>query len=378
MTEEIFTVYAYDLNTNTLLAYLPVESLTFGCRLNDSGPISFELDLQSAEVRKNAAPVLQIGGNPFACYVDLNGVIVWGGIAWTGAYTKSTGKLTVGGEEPLSWANSRVQAADYSVSTYPAGYDPAQFINLIISDAQSAAKSGAGASIGLQVRMILGTNPPDFVPGYPLTQRTTLNSMISDMTKTLWPTTGGIDVTVLSQWSTAGVPLNTVNVWTPRAGRTGSVTGLTVDLDSCIDYTWSTDATQMGTNFIVTGAGTGSAMPIQTRQAPGVPVGGLGNAPRLDKVINHSQIQTQSMISAMATGDAQQFGGPVATPTVTVPTFNFLGSFIPGDDISVYTSGDDRFPNGKDEVWRIVSYDVTVPDQGLATVQLNLNQPPVF
>lgn len=377
--EEVFTVYGYDINTNSPLAQIPATGLTFGCRLNDSGPISFSVSLQSSEVRQNLGTLLAYDGGPFACYVDLNGVIVWGGIAWTTSYSKASGKMDFGGNEWLSWTDQRTQAADYSQTTYPGptGIDPAALVQLVINDAQSSVKSGPGASVGLQVAAILGTNPPNLIPGYPKSQRTTLSQIISDMTKVVYPATGGIDVTVFSQWDTNGNPKNTLNVWTPRAGRVAGNSGLIFGLDGTIDYTWPTDASQMGTTITLTGGGSGTSMPAQTVNAPGG-VGALGQPPRLDKTVSFTQIQTLSQISAMAGGVRLQYGSPLKTPTVVLPTLGLLGSFIPGDDVRIYTAGDERFPSGKDEYWRIISYDVRVPDQGVPQFTATLNQPPIF
>lgn len=374
---EIFTLYCYDLNTGTKLTELPAKGLSFDTRLNDPGAISFSIDLKSPNVAARAAALLAYDGFPVACYVDLNGNIVWGGIIWTTNYQKSTGELSYGGREFLSWGDQRAQAADYSDKTYPSGLDPAVLIFDVFTDAQNPAISGDGASIGLQITSSTTSIPP-VVPGYPLLQRTTISRILADMTQIISPGVGGVDVTVTSQWDTNGNPLNTLTVWSPRVGRAAGDTGLIFDLSNALDYTWPQDATQSGTTLFVTGAGNGAATPSATVQVPGLPVGGLGQPPRLDKVLSYSQVQSQQQISLMAAGAAQQFGRPLNTPTVTIPTLGVLGSWLIGDDARIRTSGDERFPNGLDEFWRIVQSAVTVPDEGVPTVTLTLNNPPVF
>jgi hypothetical protein len=84
----------------------------------------------------------------------------------------------------------------------------------------------------------------------------------------------------------------------------------------------------------------------------------------------------------MAQGASIMYGQPVATPTVTIP-FDFpscpLGAWVMGDDVRITCpKGHPRFPNGLDQFWRIVSHTVTAPDEGVATVTLTLNVPPVF
>jgi hypothetical protein len=372
---EVFTVLAYDLNTNTRLAELPAKALRFSSRLNDPGSISFTVDLKA--VSRRVANVLAYQGNPFACYVDLNGVIVWGGIMWTTNYQKVSGDWELGGKEFQSWADARVAVADYSDVTYPAGIDPAQLIYKVYTDAQNPALAGAGASIGLQVNSIT-TGIPAVIPGYPLSQHTKVSAIAADMAAVMSPGAGGIDVSVSSRWDANGNPQNQLTVWTPRVGRAAGQSGLIFDLDRALDYGWPTDATQSGNTIIATGSGNGAAAPLATVQAPGVPVGGLGQAPRLDKVVSYQSVQSQGQITLMANGAAQQFGRPLATPTIKIPTAGRLGTWIVGDDARLYTDGDERHPNGLDQYWRIVQHEVSVPGDGVPTVTLTFNIPPVF
>ncbi len=376
LPEETFTVIAYDLNTNARLCELPGNNLTFDSRLNDSGSITLDLSLSDPDVAAVVAPILGYGGNPFAIYVDMNGVIVWGGIAWTGNYTRSTGVLEVGGKEFLSYFDQRLAVRDYSALTYPSGVDPALLIGRVFTDTQAAA--GAGSSIGLGVVAAASSIPP-IIPGYPTSQQTQVSSIMSDIVTAVTPGYGTVDVYTECQYDTNGNPTRTAYVKSPRAGRAGSASGLIFDLTDVIDFTWPTDASQSGNNLTVVGSGTGSTTPTATAIAD-VPLGGLGQAPRLDLVIT-TTATTQSLAASMAHGAAAQYGKPIRTPTVTVLASGAqpLGSWIMGDDARLtMPSGDERFPNGVDSYWRIVQASVTVPDSGPAVVTLTFNTPPVY
>lgn len=379
LVSDQYTIFAYDINTNTKLTELPGIGLTFGCRLNDQAGISFDLPLGRLGITPLVQPLLDYDGRPVKLYVDRDGIIVGTYLAWTGNYAKSTGILGVGGKELGSYFAQRVQAADYSETTYPAGIDPGLLIYKIFTDAQNPALAGAGASIGLQI-VNSSAGMPTIIPGYPLSQYTTVQQIAADMADIIAPGVGGIDVTVSSAWDpSTGIPVDTLTIWTPRAGRSAGTTGLIFDLDTAIDYTWPTDATGSGTTLIATGAGNGDAMPISISQAPGVPVGGLGQSPRLDKIVS-TTAQSQGQVALLSNGLAQQYGDPVRTPTVVVPTSGAqpLGTWVIGDDARLYTAGDERFPDGLSQFWRIVQQDVTVPDEGVATVELTFNLPPTF
>lgn len=380
MTSDVFRYFAYDLNTNTRICEVPARDVDFDTRYNDAGAYTGTLDLQAPGVANQVSNLLGYNGIPFKLYADRDGTIVWGGIVWTGDYSKSEGVLPIGGREFLSYFQQRTQAKQYSLLEYPSGLDPAALAAMVVNDAQSVALCGPGASIGLQVVGGSSTLAP-IVPGYPLAQAVTVATILSDLNALQAPGVGGIDISITSQWDANGNPVDTLRIWSPRVGRSAGSTGLVLDLSSALDYTWPTDASRMATNLNVTGAGTGSALLSAPVVSPLTPVGGLGQSPRLDRLFSYPSVQSQSQLSQMANGVAQQYGAPVATPTVTVPTAlagQPLGSWITGDDFLLQTAGDERFPTGLSQYWRCVQTSVKVPSEGVATAVLTFNAPPIF
>ena len=373
---ETFKVFAYDINTNTLLNELPVNNLTYDSRLGDAGSIAFDLNLRSPAVQKLVRPILDYDGSPFAVYVERNGQLSWGGEVLTGNYDSRTGVLPCGGKQWLGYFDQRVTGAPYTSNEYPSGIDPATLLAKAINDAQSTTLCGPGASIGISVTGGVSSLPV-MIPGYPLTQYTFVSRLIGDMLAISVPGYGGLDLVQTTQYVN-GVPTNTFVISSPRAGRAAGATGLIFDLDSVIGYTWPTDAAAAGNTIIATGSGTGAAMPTAIVNAPGVPVGGLGQAPRLDKVMSFQSAQSQQQISAAANGAAQTYGKAVATPKITVLTDGNLGTWALGDDARLRTPGNERFPSGKEQFWRIVQESVTVPDAGAATVDITFNAPPTY
>lgn len=372
---ETYRVFAYDINTNTLLCEMPYTGLTFDSRLGDSGAIAFSCNLRSPVVRNQIASVLSYNGSPTKMYVDRNGEIVWGGLAWTTDYSKSTGVMQFGGKDFFSYLDTRVIANDYESGSY----DPANLIYQAVTDVQNVSLNGPGASIGLQV--LGGTSSLTPVAGgYPKTQFTYVSRIISDMVKIALPGIGGLDVTITSQWDVNGNPVDTMQIWSPRAGRVAGQTGLIFDLDSCLDYRWATDVTKSGNYIYATGAGTGDNKVTAQGPVPGITIGGLGQPPRLDRVDTFKSVQSQTQLQGVINGLGQQLGRPLITPIVTVPTGGAqpLGSWAMGDDARLYTGGDERFPQGLDQYWRIVQQSVRVPEEGPAVVDVTHNTPPVL
>lgn len=505
MATDIFRVYAYDLNTNSLITELPASSLSFDSRLNDAGSISLSLPISRPDAASRVKPLMSYSGTPFEIHVDRDGVIVWSGIIWTWNYSRAAGVLSLGGKEFLSYFAQRFTAKDYSLDTYPftrltayatapvstltvesttgftagmkitvgvdaaevvevqsvtAPYtitlvsptvnnhpatapvsysiDPAALVKLAVNDAQtvisttlsanvsvggtaltvvsntgffagqfiqvggatsytvdsvagattinltsaltSAYSSGAtvtsnvGGNIGISV--VGGTSTiPAIIPSYPFSGRTSVANLIKDMSNINSPGAGTVDTTITSTW-VSGNPSTVLTISSPRAGRIGSASGLIFDLSRVLDYTWATDGASVGTTIVATG-GTGG---ISSTVRSSAPVGSVGQMPRLDKVVSFSNVRSQSQLDAMSSGLSQQFGYPVPTPTVTQPTsvIPYLSTFSLGDDARLYIKSDERFPDGLDEYWRIIQFQVQVPEEGVPTVTFTFNKPPSY
>lgn len=377
---DVFRVFAYDINTNTQICELTPSGLTFDRRLNDAGACSFTIDLLDPRAAAQAAPLMPyIDSAPYALYVDRDGVIVWAGWAKTSTYQHTAHKLPVQAKEWPDYFTKRVIGAPYDQPTYPNGLDPAALLAKAVTDCQSTVLCGPGASVGIAVTGG-SSSLPWTKPTYTMGQ-TLVSQVIADMVAAVTPGTGGLDYWIDAHWDAGGSPSVTLHIESPRAGRTAGSTGLTFDLLAAVDHTWPTDIGPAATTLYESGGGTGKVAPQVVQQVPGVAVGGLGQPPRLDKVIQHSNVLDAGQLSRIAYGEALEFSPPVATPTVTVRTAdpaNPLGSWIVGDDARLFAEPYERHPAGVDQFWRIVQHAVTVPDEGVPTVTLTFNPPPTY
>lgn len=388
---ETFTVYAYDLNTNTPLAEIPASNLRFTSRLNDAGVCSFDIQLADPRVQR-ISPATATAPWQVALYIDRNGVLVWGGIVVGRNYNATTRVLSVSGKEFLGWTDQRILVKDYdSQALINLGYsqtvggvtvgaiDPAVLLELVFTDAQAA---GVGASIGITVPTTTSALPK-LAASYKRSQFIPLAQVVNDVCAMLSPGVGGVDVAIAVAWGAGNTaPTRTLVVSSPRAGRIQGSSGLVFDVADAISWSWPEDGTQFGTRFTVTGSGSGTLALVGSASAP-VGVGGLGQPPWLDLVTNHPGINSVDQLTRLAASDAITFGQPLATPQLVYRTVSAsgssLGTWIMGDDARIVIPiGDERFPSGLDQSWRIVGHTVTVPDEGVSTVGLTFNMPPIY
>jgi hypothetical protein len=370
----MFGVSAWDINVNTKLTDLPTAAnLKFAERMNDGGEFSYDLDLSDPVARATGQVIMALGGTPFKTLVTANAdtAILYSGIAWQTSRQPSKSSLTVSGKALPSYFSSAVIASSYTTSV-----GPATLIQSVVTDAQA---SGPGANRGI-VPIIVGHNqPPNVTPSYNKSQYTTVAQVIADMTAAVTPGTGGVDYYMTHNFL-AGVPQHKMMIVSPRCGRDQNSSGLSVNLMQATDWTWPTEATGSGNHIVVVGGGTGGAQPVAYGDGT-APRGGLGQMPLLQEVLQYSHITNLSQLQTIANGSIQQFGKPIVTPTVTIPVDYApcaLGEFQIGDDVLLWSGPSIWFPTGLRQWWRIAAYEVTVPAQGVATVKLTLNRPPVF
>lgn len=370
-----FGVSAWDINVNSKITdVLGATNLHYTVRLNDSGDFGFEVSLSDQRTARVAHALMAMNGNPFKVCITANNdqAILYSGIAWQSARKVSAATVQFSGKALMSYFEEMTIQTDYTTSVAPT-----QLIHDVVTDTQAAFSGGADLGI---TTLITGTNaPPNITPSYHYNQYPTAAQVISDQTAAVTPGTGGVDYFMADAFVN-GAPAHTLHIVTPRAGRTGIGSGLSLDLGRATDWTWPTDTLQTGNHVIVVGSSNGSVSRVATADSS-IPRGGLGQAPRLDLVLQYSQVKNSTQLQAIADGAVRQFGQPISTPTVTVP-YDYapckLGTFSIGDDVTVWSEPSMWFPDGISELWRIAAYEVKVPDEGVPLVTFTLNPPPVF
>jgi hypothetical protein len=367
-----FRFQAWDLNTNTLLTDLSPKGASFSERVNEAGEFAFTLPLKDPQVKATSRVVLALNGNPFKVLITTrdNDIILYSGIGWRVTRTQKGAGLQVWGKALPSYFQQVVSKASYTSDA-----TPVDLIEAVVRDIQARP----GANIWLRSRRQESNPPAAMKPSYTVAQKITGAQIIADATAAVTPGSGGVDYYTEHAFVN-GVPQHTMVICAPRAGRDRTTSQATINLDAASDWSWPVDASASGNHVMVVGSGAGQEPPTAEATAA-FPVGGLGQMPLLEQVLQYSQINNAAQLQAIANGAVQMYGRPVATPTVTLPVDNPvlpLGSFVVGEDALVTASPSDDFPNGLNEWWRIVAYTVTVADEGVSTMTLTLNRPPVF
>lgn len=368
-----YNVSAWDLNANRLLTDLVVRDAYYNVRMNDAGECQFGLPLADPKARELTAVILGLGDVPFKVIVSTNdnAKILYAGQVTKPQMNNSSEFLTVSGKALPSYFLQTVITKDYT-----AAINPAQLIQNVVADVQAQP----GYNLGIQTRQQVAAAPANITPAYPKTQRVTAAQVLTDVTAAVTPGAGGVDYYMEDAYVN-GAPQHTLVVAAPRSGRAAGTSQLKVDLlAKGVKWTRSADSTQAGNNIIVVGSGSGAVQPTATAKA-NYATGGAGQPPGLDMVLQYNHVQSQSQLQLIANGATRMYGQPVAVYTVTLPTDYEpmkLGDFQIGDDLQLWSEASMWFPNGLNEWWRIVAYRVDLANEGVSTMTLTLNKPPVF
>jgi hypothetical protein len=410
-----FQFFAYDLLTGRLMGEVPLRSVTFGQQLNTAGQLTGTLDLQDPRVQA-MFPLQSTIPNRTFLVVDYGGFILWGGVVMSRKWKvdasgqNTTRALEIQCTELWCYFQQRVQATDYSSPPFSGitgegtmalwtktPWDASLIACQIVEDAigyTDGLTQPYGNPLGGMGVMLNGEIPsaskPAAPPGgyvavsYPFPSMQTVDTIVNQLAQ-LGLGVGfdhGIDVAYSS--GSASPPIATFNVSYPRRGRTTAQSNLMIDLATARSYEFPEDGTQTANQiYEVGGSGAISVSENVFPLQQGYPI--------WERVISRANIQSQNIVSILAQSGYSDLAiysyAPVA-PTVTIGAFDQnlpLGSFIVGDDVQLVAQTltsdgkepwDPRLPAGLQQTWRIVSYSVTVADDGDSVVKLSLSQPP--
>lgn len=376
------TYYTYDLMTSALLAELPFTGVNWSQQLNDAGSWSGSLDLADPKIQ-NLNPLT--GTNPARTLmiVDIDGVIVWGGILWTRRFDSASRILSLSASEAWSYFSKRLQSIDYTApptatpgSTYwSANPAPSEDIAAaLVADALAEAGS-AFSSMTVQV-VETQTNTNGLTGSFPITQRRDMQSMVSLLMQGGYLT--GFDLGIDWQWSgqPGSTPTPTITFSYPRRGRIAGSTGLIIDAATAASYQWSEDGGSTANSVRAKASGAGV---LETTAADPGPIS--AGYPLLEKLKSYISATRPEMLNAAANGYLSQIEWPITAPAFVLPMFGTtlaIGDFLLGDDSRVIVPPDERFPLGLDTYMRITGVRANPADAGESQMTLTLGLVPAL
>ncbi|GGS82058.1 hypothetical protein [Streptomyces griseoviridis] len=367
--EHTYTYLFCDLRTDTLLAELPLASVSYTYELNGIGTLRATIPYNDETLPLDPETASVPGRT--AVYVDRDGVLVWGGIVWT--RDRTTGGKTIQAAEFLSYFQHRyvkkTLSTDTSLLTNPAYVD--QGGQRLYSDQKYIvwsllryAQDQAGGSIGLNLDLL--TSPAHGITrmatyyGY---ERPEIYKAIAELAAA----DDGFDFGVELGWTSSANNVapqryRRVRAWYPRRGRTAAESGLVFSTGgghgSILSYDWPEAGTTVTTEMSGLGGGTGEARIVKTATATDMIGAGwplLESVETWDGLLDEAQVQ--SLTNAELSARSQANTAP--TFEVSADTDPQFGSYQVGDEALFVIDPEPLMPTGREGVLRIVSMENT-------------------
>jgi hypothetical protein len=360
-----YTYLACDLRTNAILAELPLAGVRWDDELNEPGSLSGSINLYDTRLRVQDVRDATLPART-ALYVDLDGVLVHGGIIWK--RRRTTGGLEIETAGFLSYfARQRITAlAEFSSVD--------QFT--IVRDLLTAVAGKPGGDIGLDLGS--GTSGVNRDRTYPAED----NKQVLEAIQQLSQVINGFDLAINVAYDEDNLPGKNLVLGYPRLGRRQELTELLLEYPGNVsEYTWPEEGDRMVTTALVRGEGETDTTPTASLTNATLIAGGY---PSLEDEWSFSGVTVQATVDDYAEALLAAHAAPVVLPSFTIPAGIDdppLASYGPGDDVHVRITDSTWWPEtssgtpGYDGYMRLVRRSVA-PDPGGAGQQVELTMSP--
>jgi hypothetical protein len=354
-----YRVIASDLRTGVQIAELPVSSLSYGSVLNGAGELSATLPLPEGDPVAAATLVDAVDPVRRQIVVERDGAIVWCGVVWAAPYDDSARAIGVRAAETWSYYRRRVIGTTRNYRQA----DQFAIARQLLNDAHAISGGDIGVTVGAETSGVLRDR------SYPSWEYKNLGEAVEELANVV----GGFDFGIDATWTPAGELSKRFRLYA-RKGRRAAETGHVFEVGTnVVAWDWPLDGTRYANRVHNVGAGQDAATKRTTRTRTSEITAGY---PLIETVLSNTDVSVVSTLNAQADKALASFARPVVVPAVTVradldPIF---GAYQTGDACRFICQPglSPRFPEGLDDYRRIVGWEVSVSDEGVDEVRLDL------
>ena len=360
------TTYRYllvDLLTNEIIAELPLTEVGFTQQLNQPGTFQGHLLLSGINTFQFNVDPSTIPGK-CGIYVDRNGILVWGGVIWGRSYNSTDQTVTYYAREWLSYFERRRITQDVEFT----GIDQLVIAKTLIEDAQSVAYGDIGVLYNESGQTVSGVLIDRVYYYYEIKG---VFQAIQDLSRQ----SDGFDFYIDVFYDPiTGLPAKSFNTYYPRSGLVYDPDDIDVPVfefpaGNIVEYEYPEDGSIAANSVYALGAGSNEGKLVSNAQDALKFAEGWA---LLEDQQNYSDVTDQTVLDNLAVGAVTALAYPPITMKIVVPAYvnPEFGTYAVGDDCRIIIR-DDRFPNGFDEVFRIVGLTVQPGEDGPERVTLS-------
>lgn len=329
-----------DLNTNQVLAEIPLQSVSMDRQLNDWGVLRGTTYLSRSNISDAEVVEATTPGKTFVvCEID--DVPVWDGIVWTRVYDSQAKDMNLTARTYEGFFEKNFVGDFARVST-----EQQQIVADLINDLQSVGERNLGITV-----------PTGFLTSIPrdLTVMRTEYKNYMEVISGIADGNDGFDWTITTTRNPmTGEYERTVRMGYPTLGATDSG-NLSFDYPGNATNYWQSDGmTNAATNLFLLGSGEGADMLVGTAVQTDMLSSGHK---RYDVSVARKDISNQTALTSMATQLGNQRRPPYSTIKFNTkadldPVF---GSYGLGDNCTIAII-DPRHPDGFSKTARVIAW----------------------
>jgi len=351
-----------DLLTNAIIGELPLTDVGLSQQLNSAGTLQGSILLTDI-----ASGALNIVNSTVpartAVYVDRDGVLVWGGVLWGRSYNSVTQRITLTAREFESYFEKR----RITTTTVYSGVDQFTVAQALINAAQSVTGGNIGVRVGSDTS---GVTVSRTFYSYELKS---VYSALQDLSRS----SAGFDFTISVVYDAGRNIVKTLKLGYPQLGTVYSSSNATAPVleypaGNIIEYEYPEDGSLVANYIWAVGGGSNEGKTIKSASDASKLTAGW---PLLEESANYTDIVDSALLTNLAAGQVAVTSYPPVTLKVVVAPYidPVFGTYSIGDDVRIRIK-DDRFPNGLDEIYRLVSLTLSPGENGpeRATLVFNL------
>jgi hypothetical protein len=363
------TTYRYliaDLSSNVIIAELPLTGVSFTQQLNQAGSFQGHLLLSGINAEAFNVDASTIPGRN-AIYVDRDGILVWGGVIWGRTYNSSDQTLTLSALEFVSYFTHR----RITTTTAFTNTDQLLIAKTLVEDAQNVPNGDIGVLYNTAGQTVSGKLVDRVYYDYEL--KTVFNA-VQDLSRQQ----DGFDFDIDVYYDNiTGLPDKAFNTYYPKLGTTWVSSNpyalvFNFPAGNIVEYEYPEDGSIVANRIYALGAGSNEGKLISvaedvTKFADGWAL--------LEEQSNYSDITDQTVLDNLATGQVAAQSYPPTTVKIVVPPYidPIYGTYSLGDEVRLLIT-DSRFPEGLDEIYRLVGISVQPGEDGPERATLTLTQ----
>lgn len=363
------TTYRYlfaDLQTNDIIAELPLTGVSFTQQLNQNGSFQGHLLLSGVNAAAFNIDASTIPGRN-AIYVDRDGVLVWGGVIWGRSYNSTDQILSLSALEFMSYFTHR----RITTTTSFTNIDQLVIAKTLVEDAQSVPYGDIGVLYNTAGQTTSGKLVDRVYYDYEL--KTVFNA-VQDLSRQQ----DGFDFNIDVYYDgITGLPAKAFNTYYPKSGTTWSANDpyalvFNFPAGNIVEYEYPEDGSLVANRIYALGAGSNEGKLISV--AEDIDKFAEGWA-LLEEQSNYSDITDQTVLDNLASGQVLAQSYPPTTVKIVVPPYidPIYGTYQVGDEVRLLII-DNRFPQGLDEIYRLVGLSVQPGEDGPERATLTLTQ----